>query len=381
MEELSYKSSVNSLSGKFSFEVDGFLNLSDEVGETIESPEFELCTRLWQLRIFPGGSLQAHKGYLSFYLASKSIIVTRASYKLIVVRQERLSTDSDEDEPLNVSTSRPDEVFASTGIRKFEARGVHVDGWGRDKFISNAVLRDPSNGFIVNNKIIFRVEITVFGDLDVPFNQKLIISSKKENTMKNDFKRVLFDKSTADLKLIVGEDGNTEAISVHRAFLCARSPVFRAMLESRDDSMIELHEKQVRIPDFDPLTIKDLCAYMYTEECSQDSLKQHADRLLRAAMKYQVLGLVYQAEEFLSTMLSVENACDMLQLADMYDAQNLREFVVEYISTHPQDVIKSEGFGSIKAELQEEVQSITERSMKKCCKRRVDKGAWQCIIV
>ena len=40
-----------------------------------------------------------------------------------------------------------------------------MDGWGRDKFISNAVLREPTNGLIVNNKVIFRVEITVFGDL------------------------------------------------------------------------------------------------------------------------------------------------------------------------------------------------------------------------
>ena len=55
--------------------------------DTVESPEFELCNRTWQLRIFPGGSLTAHRGYLSYYLASKSTVVTRASYKLIIVRQ------------------------------------------------------------------------------------------------------------------------------------------------------------------------------------------------------------------------------------------------------------------------------------------------------
>ena len=74
-----------------------------------------------------------------------------------------LSTEEDTSENLNVL--RTDEIFASTGVRKFEARGVHVDGWGRDKFISNSILRDPANGLIVNNKAIFRVEITVFGDL------------------------------------------------------------------------------------------------------------------------------------------------------------------------------------------------------------------------
>ena len=66
-----------------------------------------------------------------------------------------LSTEEDTSENLNVL--RTDEIFASTGVRKFEARGVHVDGWGRDKFISNSILRDPANGLIVDNKAIFRV--------------------------------------------------------------------------------------------------------------------------------------------------------------------------------------------------------------------------------
>ena len=52
-----------------------------------ESPEFDLCGHVWQLRIFPGGSLEAHKGHLSFYLASKSSRQARASYKLSVLCQ------------------------------------------------------------------------------------------------------------------------------------------------------------------------------------------------------------------------------------------------------------------------------------------------------
>ena len=94
-----------------------------------------------------------------------------------------------------------DEVFASTGVRKFEARGIHVDGWGRDKFISNAVLRDLSNGFIVNEKVIFKVEITVYGDLDHPQNQKLVIP-RMECSLKNDLGKILFDISTADITLV-----------------------------------------------------------------------------------------------------------------------------------------------------------------------------------
>ena len=158
-----------------------------------------------------------------------------------------------------MNVTRTDEVFASTGVRKFEARGVHVDGWGRDKFISNSALREPANGLIVNNKVIFRVEITVFGDLgksnciieasssnlhlyanlhiyaDIPNNSKLVIQ-RSEHKLKNDFERLLFDSNTTDLTLIVGDDEDQpEYILAHRSILCARSPIFYAMLQSRED--------------------------------------------------------------------------------------------------------------------------------------------------
>lgn len=81
------------------------------MGDSIESPEFLLCGFQWQLRIFPGGSLESHRGYISYYLASKSNRVARASYKLSVCNQ---------------IAGADDESFASSGVRVFEAKGVQV---------------------------------------------------------------------------------------------------------------------------------------------------------------------------------------------------------------------------------------------------------------
>ena len=80
----------------------GYSGLSTRVGDSTESPEFELCGHVWQLRIFPGGSLEAHRAYLSYYLASKSTRSARASYKLSVCSQVAGGTD---------------ESFASSGVR------------------------------------------------------------------------------------------------------------------------------------------------------------------------------------------------------------------------------------------------------------------------
>jgi hypothetical protein len=112
MEERMATSRVHKASGTFTFRIEGYAGLSTRVGESAESPEFELCGHIWQLRIFPGGSLDIHRGYMSFYLASKSSRTARASYKLMVCSQ----------------VNGNDEVFVSSGVRVFEAKGIQIDG-------------------------------------------------------------------------------------------------------------------------------------------------------------------------------------------------------------------------------------------------------------
>lgn len=111
IEEKASVAKVQKCCGIYRFQVEGYLGLSTRVGDSIESPEFLLCGYTWQLRIFPGGSLDAHKGYMSFYLASKSNKVARASYQLCVINQ---------------IIGGEDECFSSSGVRIFEAKGVQV---------------------------------------------------------------------------------------------------------------------------------------------------------------------------------------------------------------------------------------------------------------
>ena len=111
------KSSVSKVtiksSGSYTFRVEGYSGLISKVGESVESPEFILCDRLWQIRIFPGGSLEKHKNYVSYYIASKSPQSAKASYKLSICSQVYGGIDA---------------CFTSAGIRSFEARGPRIDG-------------------------------------------------------------------------------------------------------------------------------------------------------------------------------------------------------------------------------------------------------------
>lgn len=111
IEEKSNVSRVQKQFGSYRFRIEGYSGLSNRVGDSIESPEFTICGHCWQLRIFPGGSLESHKSYISYYLASKSTRQARASYKLSIVNQ---------------IPGGEDEQFASSGVRVFEAKGLQV---------------------------------------------------------------------------------------------------------------------------------------------------------------------------------------------------------------------------------------------------------------
>lgn len=111
VEEKSCISKVDRKFGRFSYQINDFSSLSTVVGCAAEGPDFELCGYSWQLRLFPGGSLVQHQGYLSLYLASKSCRDCRASYKLSIVNQ------------LYPGENRS---YSSNGWRLFKARADQV---------------------------------------------------------------------------------------------------------------------------------------------------------------------------------------------------------------------------------------------------------------
>lgn len=243
-EEKSCAARIERLVGTFSFTLDGWNELPDKVGESTESPEFELCGKLWQLRIFPGGSLENHVGFISYYLASKSSTVTRAAYKLIIKNQKQGGAD---------------EVFASSGIRKFEAKGVQVDGWGRDKFVSASQLKDPWLGFCVNDTVIFQVEIAVYGGL-TPISPAVNLAGQSVLSLSQSIMRSMFDNKDSFSDVVIDVTG--ERIYAHKCILSARSPVFHCMLHG---GMTESVTSIITINDIDADIIRELVSFIYSD--------------------------------------------------------------------------------------------------------------------
>jgi len=144
-------------------------------------------------------------------------------------------------------------------------------------------------GLCVDDTVIFRVEVTVYGVCggNVPH---VTMFDKHGHRLLDDFSRALDDTSYSDVVIHAGSGvtAEVESIKAHRFVLCARSPVFRAMFTR---GMLEDKDGVVTISDVEPHTMWDLLKFMYTEKCSDSSIIDDTASLLAAATKYQVLPL------------------------------------------------------------------------------------------
>ena len=295
-----------------------------------------------------------------------------------------------------------DEVFVSSGVRLFEAKGVQIDGWGRDKFMLATTVNDSDNGFVVDDMITFKVEITVYGELEasapivttaflntVPtlsknlkdfiddethsdvtlllysgYNPKPKRSTNKAWGSKPSFKIPCHSKSESkeESDVISTDVGAQVRLSAHRCILVARSPVFEAMFRS---GMTET-KGVVEIDDIDVNVMKALLEFIYSDTIDPKLLESYAELLLIAAAKYQVLGLVSICESYLCIHITNETALTLLKLADdIPDCDKLKKCCLQFIAQHPSDWNNQEEFETLDYHLLKEVQTIIDNSIKK----------------
>ena len=106
----------------------------------------------------------------------------------------------------------------------------------------------------------------------------------------------------------------------HKAILAARSQVFQAMF-SHD--MEEKKNCRVEVKDVEPDVMAELLRFIYTGKTAANLESMAAD-LLAAADKYALERLKVMCEEALCNGLTVENVCDVLKIADLHSAEQLK---------------------------------------------------------
>lgn len=304
----------------------GFSGYPAQVGVYTSSPHVELDDRIWSLRIYPGGYDEESKGFLSCFVAYESHGYARASFKLSIVNQKGWKNH----------------CYTSDGVKSFVCSfdPMENQAWGEAKFVSKADLGNKANGYVVDDKLVIKVEMTVYGDIEQSVHTAhppCIGSPSKARSMVDEMSSILFDDTISDITIKVEE----ELIPAHKFILCLRSEVFRAMLRS---PMKESVSNVIEISDFEAVVVREFLHFIYTDTCSPKAMDTHAEQLLAMACKYQVKGLETLCENHLCSTLTVDNIVNVLLLADMYSARHLKNRALLFISHNAKAVIQSDGF-------------------------------------
>lgn len=72
-----------------------------------------------------------------------------------------------------------------------------------------------------------------------------------------------------------------------------------------------------------------------------------ASSLMRAADKYNIPNLKYLCEEAICNNIEVSNAAEILVLAHMYEANNLKAMAVDFVMSNISKVSETAGWTSI----------------------------------
>nr|XP_042901794.1 kelch-like protein 8 [Parasteatoda tepidariorum] len=140
--------------------------------------------------------------------------------------------------------------------------------------------------------------------------------------LSSDFLSALQKNSFTDVSIKCGD----YVQQVHKFVLAARSPVFEAMFTT---PMEESEKGVVTISDIDASVLDDLLAFIYGAQVKNITLTKACD-LLYVAEKYQVKGLKDICTDYLRSCLSIPNAIQILQFADLYD-EELKKDVLNYV--------------------------------------------------
>ena len=175
-----------------------------------------------------------------------------------------------------------------------------------------------TDGFLVDNSLTVFCKVTVFLFDNVTHTTGSRYSiAVPECDVSTHFGSLLSSEEFSDVTLVVG----SEELKAHRLVLSARSPVFKTMFQV---DMRENLTNRVEITDIELPVVQEMLTFIYTGNSPNLNLKNMASKLLFAADKYQLDRLKLMCEEALSCKLNLGNVSQMLELAEMHSATQLK---------------------------------------------------------
>ena len=148
-------------------------------------------------------------------------------------------------------------------------------------------------------------------------------------------------KAFTDFTLVACDGRELKA---HRCVLAARSEVFRSMVTYDTKESVN---RRCEIDDTDGETLNLVLSYMYGLDLEDLVETETVKKVLVAADKYCLKGLVEACELRLINKITADTAGNLLIMADRHNAESLKGALFKFISNHMSEVTNCGGMAEI----------------------------------
>ncbi|GBM88657.1 Speckle-type POZ protein [Araneus ventricosus] len=129
----------------------------------------------------------------------------------------------------------------------------------------------------------------------------------------------------------------TKSFPAHKTVLCARSPVFKAMMTN---DMKEKKTNCIHVDDLENDIVQQLLLFLYSDNI-ENLQWESATQLYYAANKYQIGKLKDVCSSFLVENLTPTNVVELLLLAVTHSDNDLKKLVEDFILEHEEKIFVS----------------------------------------
>ncbi|OXU29651.1 hypothetical protein TSAR_003080 [Trichomalopsis sarcophagae] len=150
-------------------------------------------------------------------------------------------------------------------------------------------------------------------------DSRVKVATDLENAIDND--------AFSDVELVAGG----KVFNAHRVILATRSHVFASMLENDG--------KRIEFQDINELILKEMLRFIYT-----GSVSSVTGKLMVAANTYGLQDLHLLCQQELIKSICVQNAGNILMLADQAQGNQLKLDAMRFITHHANEVIKTAAY-------------------------------------
>merc|ERR1719483_476063 len=281
-----------------------------KLGQQLESSQFVINGFKICINLYPNGRNEEEGGFVSLFLRNDNSIQLEVKCEFILGLKQTFK-----------------HLFSFNKINPNSGYGF-PKMYPHDQIISKSIL--DGDNLEIRAVITFKAKVRNISHL----------TDKEDNMVSETVEQVGMDLFKAferqefcDFDIYCGDRN----IRCHKMVLASRSPVFRAMLLN---DMEESSTQKVEPKNFDYNTMNLVLRFLYKGNIENGPLEKHTEAIFKAADYYEINDLKKICEKLLIKKISISNMLELLVLADMYKAPDLKDAAKCLIISNSRELLK-----------------------------------------